>query len=64
MHGDILFLTEQRAMVIPSGWLLVRKHHAVKVSGASNTFLAKEGEAPAWQPLLAEQRPTPRSDSE
>jgi hypothetical protein len=52
VHGDILFLSPQRAILIPSGTLTLTPGNHIKVVGASNTVLARPTEKPKWRQWL------------
>jgi len=52
VNGDILFVSPQRAIVIPGGTLTVGKDNSVKVFGPASTFTASSGENPSWRALL------------
>jgi len=52
VKGDILFLSPEHAVLIPSGTLTLAPGNRVKVTGSSHSVLAPSAEAAKWRKLL------------
>jgi hypothetical protein len=53
VHGDILFLSPQQAVLIPSGTLTLTRGNRIKVAGPHRTELVRPTETLKWRQLLA-----------
>ena len=53
VKGDILFLSRDRALLIPAGTLTLQAPNSIKVAGPSRTVVARPGESPPWRYLMA-----------
>jgi hypothetical protein len=52
VEGDILFLSPERAVLIPSGTLTLGPENRVKTVGSSLIMVARPNETPKWRHLL------------